>query len=277
MSVETEWIRYGENGEYSGYMARMADVGEPLPSVIVLQEIWGVDGHIQDVTRRLAKAGYVAFAPDLFSKDGERLPGFEQDRIEQAKQFRNTIKPAQWADPKQRSAALSGLPVHQREQIERTLAGIFNVGGMLPELTRQVVSTSAWLKETYEYSYGKGVASVGFCLGGTLSGQLAVRDPGLRGAVIFYGNAPSPEQLPEIQCPVSGFYGELDLRITAAVPEFAQAANEADVDFDYHIYDGAQHAFFNDTRPSYHVNAARDAFARTLLFLQRVLTDSPES
>jgi len=277
MSVETEWIRYGENGEYSGYVARMADVGEPQPSVIVLQEIWGVDGHIQDVTRRLAKAGYVAFAPDLFSKDGERLPGFEQEQIDQAKRFHNTIKPAQWSDPEQRREALSVLPVQQREQIERTLACIFNVGGMLPDLTRQVVATSAWLKETYEYSYGKGVASVGFCLGGALSGQLAVRDPALRGAVIFYGNAPAPEQLPEIQCPVYGFYGELDTRITGAVPEFAKAANEAGVVFDYYIYDGAQHAFFNDTRPSYQVNAARDAYARTLHFLQRVLADSPES
>ena len=54
MSLETEWIRYGNNGEYSGYAARLQDVKEPLPAVIVLQEIWGVDDHIQDITRRLA-------------------------------------------------------------------------------------------------------------------------------------------------------------------------------------------------------------------------------
>ncbi|MBW7456357.1 dienelactone hydrolase family protein, partial [Paenibacillus sepulcri] len=142
------------------------------------------------------------------------------------------------------------------------------------DFTRQVAATSAWLRDTYEYSYGRGVASMGFCLGGTLSGRLAALDPELRGAVIFYGSAPPSESIPEIQCPVTGFYGELDKRITSAVPEFAEAAEKAGVAFEYHIYDGAQHAFFNDTRPSYYVDAARDAYGRTLQFMQQVLTDS---
>jgi carboxymethylenebutenolidase len=65
---------------------------------------------------------------------------------------------------------------------------------------------------------------------------------------------------------VLGFYGADDTRISATVPDLAQAMARAGVAFEHHIYPGAPHAFFNDTRRSYRAGAARDAWARCLTF-----------
>jgi carboxymethylenebutenolidase len=70
---------------------------------------------------------------------------------------------------------------------------------------------------------------------------------------------------------MAGFYGGLDARINAGLPAFAEAMGTAGKAFEHQVYDGAAHAFFNDTRPSYHVGAARDAFARVLEFFRRNL------
>ena len=59
MPLETQWVQYGKNKEHFGYMAKMDRANENLPSVIVIQEIWGVDAHIQDITNRFAQAGYL--------------------------------------------------------------------------------------------------------------------------------------------------------------------------------------------------------------------------
>ena len=69
MALKTEWVRYGSR---SGYFAMPERAATPLPAVVVIQEIWGVEEHIEDVTRRIAAAGYAALAPDIFSENGER-------------------------------------------------------------------------------------------------------------------------------------------------------------------------------------------------------------
>jgi carboxymethylenebutenolidase len=113
---------------------------------------------------------------------------------------------------------------------------------------------------------------VGFCMGGNLSARLAARYESLGAAVVFYGSPPPAEEIPAIRCPVLGFYGGDDTRITSAVPAFAEAMAAAGVSFEHHVYSGAPHAFFNDTRRSYHPEAARDASARCLLFFARHLS-----
>ena len=64
MSVKGEWVSYGSE---RGYLAFPPRAALPLPSVVVIQEIFGVVEHIEDVTRRIAAAGYVALAPDLYA------------------------------------------------------------------------------------------------------------------------------------------------------------------------------------------------------------------
>ncbi len=103
-------------------------------------------------------------------------------------------------------------------------------------------------------------------MGGGLSAQLAASDAGLAAAVCFYGMPPGREEAERISCPLLGLYGSEDERITGQVPAFLETMRDLGKPFEQHIYDGAPHAFFNDTRPSYRVAAARDAWARTLAF-----------
>jgi carboxymethylenebutenolidase len=109
-------------------------------------------------------------------------------------------------------------------------------------------------------------------MGGGLSARLACGDPELAAAVIFYGASPEADHLAALVCPVLGFYGGEDPRITGAVPALAAAMEAAGKDFEWHVYLGAAHAFFNDTRRAYDVDAARDAWARALGFFARTLS-----
>ena len=108
-------------------------------------------------------------------------------------------------------------------------------------------------------------------MGGAISGYLATLSPDLRAAVIFYGQNPPLERVPEVQARVLGIYGGDDHRITDAVPEFEEAMREAGKSFENHIYPGAPHAFFNDARPNYREEAARDAWRRVLAFFDETL------
>jgi carboxymethylenebutenolidase len=272
MALNTEWLTYGKEGQYKAYVARPDRAQGPLPAVIVIQEIWGVDDHIQDVTRRFAQAGYVAMAPDLYAKGGERPAELAPERIDRVKEFLDSLPPAAWHDANAREQALAQLPDAEREQIQATFTRLF--GGLNMELyIDQLVDTVRFLKSEYPHSKGRRVGSVGFCMGGALSGMLAGRAaPDLSAAVIFYGNAPQDADVQRVGCPVQGFYGSLDPRITNQVPDLAERMKAAGKTFTYKVYEGAEHAFFNDTRRSYHPEATRDAFARTLAFFNEHLS-----
>jgi carboxymethylenebutenolidase len=269
MTIKEDWIQYGKHNEFSGFSARLTEV-ESLPAVIVIQEIWGIDGHIQDVVRRLAAEGYAAFAPDLFSLDGSHPDPLLPERVDAAKKFLNSIPTSAWRNPIERDEALIKLPLGQRMMISETLKIL--LGGLNPEqFIGHLTGAADYLRNTSPYTKGQGIVSVGFCLGGGLSAILASVDPELKGAVIFYGNAPSPERIATIACPVLGFYGELDTRLVEDLPSFAAAMKEAGKSLDYTVYPQAQHAFFNDTRPSYQNIAASSAYDRLLGFLQETL------
>ena len=270
MSLLTEWVRYGGDGAYLGYLARPARAQAHVPGVIVVQEIWGVDGHIQDVARRIAQAGYVALAPDLYAVNGARPTAVAADRVERVKAFLNGLPPGAWGDAAQRDAALAKLPPAEAAAVSEAFGALF--GGLRSaDHTPHLLAGVSYLRREQPASRGEGVASVGFCMGGALSALLACRDPELRGAAIFYGSAPPEDLLPRIQCPLIGFYGALDARITEAAGPFAEALRRAGKSFESHVYEGAHHAFFNDTRASYHIGAARDSFSRLLAFLVRTL------
>lgn len=113
------------------------------------------------------------------------------------------------------------------------------------------------------------LASIGFCWGGARSFLLATEPNKLKAAVVFYGTAPTSEQLAKVHCPVLGIYGETDTRITSKVPEVEAEMNRLKKSFEYKIYPGAAHAFFNDTGDRYNAEAAKDAWVRTLAFLKK--------
>ncbi|MCM3080590.1 dienelactone hydrolase family protein [Brevibacillus invocatus] len=273
MSMHTEWISFEQNGtKHRLYAARPERAKAPLPVVLVIQELWGTDDHILDLTERFARAGYLAVAPDLYAVGGQRPESLTEERIEQIKRFLDTLAPPAWHDPVAREAALEKQPEELREILRVTFTDLFAYLGKLPELLERIQAATAFLAD-HEWSRGQKIASIGFCMGGALSIMLAASEPKLAGAVNFYGRMPvSKEQVAAIQCPIRGFFGELDPKITSLVPEFEQAMSEANKSFTYNVYGGAHHGFLNDTRGGYHVEASRDAWKETIYFFHKVLS-----
>jgi carboxymethylenebutenolidase len=135
------------------------------------------------------------------------------------------------------------------------------------EATADLVAAVAYLDKHARVERGH-LGSVGFCWGGARSFLLAAEAERLKAAVVFYGTAPPPEKIARVHVPVLGLYGETDERITSAVPAVAEAMKKAGKHYEYKIYPGAGHAFFNDTGERYNAEAAKDAWARTLAFLR---------
>jgi carboxymethylenebutenolidase len=110
-------------------------------------------------------------------------------------------------------------------------------------------------------------ASIGFCMGGGFSYQIATHTKDLRGAVIFYGRTPI-ELVPQVSCPLLGSFGALDTSLPPEkIKEFEEALKKAGKQADIKVYPGAKHGFFNNTRPeAYNPEAAADAWQRVLKF-----------
>jgi carboxymethylenebutenolidase len=270
--ILTETVRFGANQEFVGYLAWPERAALPLPGVVVFQEAFGVNDHIEEVTRRVAAAGYLALAPDLFAVDGVRVPALSRERMDAFLGFMNSVPPTAWMDEKAREAAIGALPADQAAALRETYGVLFG-GFTQPERSLPAaLAAAAYLRGDDPRSRGQKVAAIGFCMGGGIAGALAAHDPALAAAAVFYGMPPKAERVPDIRCPVLGFYGATDKRIMDAIPAFSEAMAKAGLRFEPHVYERVGHAFFNDGRPSYDVGAARDAWARLLAFLQQHLT-----
>lgn len=127
--------------------------------------------------------------------------------------------------------------------------------------------------KTLDYIRPDRIGSIGFCMGGGLSLQLACRNKELAAAVVFYGRNPSPIDLVKnIQCPILGNYAGADKGITETdIDLLKQTLAKYGKECDTKIYQGAPHAFFNDTRETYRPEAAKDAWERTLRFFNTYL------
>jgi len=271
MSFATEWVRFGTNQRHQGFCARPERAKAPVPAVIVIQEAWGVEAHIEDVTLRFARAGYVALAPDLYAEDGKRPAPFAPPRMQAFKEFIDTLPQSSWGDPQAREAALSKLPEPRQSETRESFAALFAAISNLDAHVPKLVDAASFLRAEHPLSRGAKVGAVGYCMGGGLAARLAAADPELGAAVVYYGMAPPPEQVARIACPVLGFYGGLDARVNAGLPDLVAQMKKHERRFEHHVYDGVAHAFFNDTRPSYDARASRDAFARTLELFRREL------
>ena len=268
MAMKCETVRYGDQ---VGFFAAPERARHPLPGVIVIQEILGLNEHIEDVTRRIAAAGYAALAPDLFSVKGERPAHFTRDRLAQAWDSMVKMPPGAMRDPAMRAVELARVPEPDRSRIAETQAGINAVFGRMGEFVPALRAAFRYLVGTRPETKSQKVACVGFCMGGGLSALLACEEPELAGAAVFYGNSPEHEKAAAITCPVIGFYGGEDARVNAGIPAFEEVLRASDTSFEKHIYAGAHHAFFNDSGPSYDEVAVRDSWPRLLGFFARVL------
>jgi carboxymethylenebutenolidase len=122
----------------------------------------------------------------------------------------------------------------------------------------------------HEASTGR-VGAVGFCYGGGVVNELAVRLPELGAGAPFYGRSPDPEDVPRIQAPLLLHYAGLDERVNAGWPEYRAALDAAGTTYTMHLYEGANHGFHNDTTPRYDEDAARLAQERTIEFFNEHL------
>ncbi len=132
------------------------------------------------------------------------------------------------------------------------------------------LAAAEWLK-TLPDSTGK-IGAVGFCFGGGVVNKLAVSmGSGLDAAVPFYGLQPSAADAAKIKAPINAQYAALDKRITSGWPAFDTELTAAGVPHEGHIYENANHGFHNDTTPRYDEAAAKEAWQRTLDWLNKYL------
>jgi len=116
------------------------------------------------------------------------------------------------------------------------------------------------------------VGAVGFCWGGGRVGELAVNEPALAAGVVYYGSQPKSDQVPAIKAPLLLNYAGLDERINAGIADFEKALKDNGKVYELFIYEGANHAFNNDTNAArYNKDAAELAWGRTVEFLRKNL------
>ncbi len=210
-------------------------------AVVVLQEAFGVNEHIEDVARRFAAAGYHAVAPHLFYRSGGGT-----------------------------------IPYDDFSQVM----------GHFADLSDQTFLTDIDAALAYLNKGGyraRSTAAVGFCMGGRVS-FLAAANRSLGAAVGFYGGGivtGRSDKLPSLlgrissmETPWLGLFGDLDNSIPIEDVEALRAALESGARVDAEIvrYPQAEHGFHCDARPSYNPDAAKDAWLRTLRWLENHIT-----
>jgi carboxymethylenebutenolidase len=214
------------NGHINGYFVHPAS-GSKFPGVIVIHENRGLNPYIEDVARRFALAGYVAYAPDGLTSVG----GYPGDDEKGAAKFRE-------------------------------------VNG--PKMLEDFVASAKWLKAN-ALCTGK-IGAIGFCFGGGIVNQLAVRLGGdLAAGAPFYGRQPSAEDTAKIKAPLSLNYADpaKDAGVGAGIAAFEAALKANGKTYQQFVYEGAQHGFHNDTTPRYDEAAAKLAWDRTLAWFNK--------
>lgn len=136
--------------------------------------------------------------------------------------------------------------------------------------TKNYVAAVKYLK-THPLSTGK-VGCTGFCWGGAMTNQVAVNEPGLDAAVPYYGRTPASEDVPKIKAPILAHFAGDDARINDGIPAFEEALKKAGKEYRIFVYEGAKHAFNNDSNPErYDAEAAKLAWERTIAFFKEKL------
>ena len=114
------------------------------------------------------------------------------------------------------------------------------------------------------------LGATGFCYGGGVTNQLAVRmGADLAAGVPYYGAAPAVTDVPKIKAAMLVLHGEADTRLVAGWPAYQEALKAAGVPHDGHVYPKAQHGFHNDTTPRYDEAVAKDAWTRTVAWFDK--------
>jgi len=221
----TEFIKYpAATCEMRAFMA-YPKKGKGFPAVIVIHENRGLQPHIQDVTRRLAKEGFLALAPDALTPSG-------------------------------------GTPENDQTRAVAMIRELKN-----EDTVKNFTAAVKYLK-THPKSTGK-VGCTGFCWGGAMTNQVAVNAPDLDAAVPYYGRQPATEDVAKIKSPIMAHYAGNDPGINAGIEAFEAELKKQNKEYQIFIYEGASHAFNNDSNPErYNAEAAKLAWGRTVEFFK---------
>ena len=204
------------------------------PAIIVLQEAFGVNGHIRTIADRLAGEGYVTIAPELFHRTAPA--GFEGSYTD-----------------------FTALAPH--------FQGITVEG-----LSADMKAAYDWLQQQNNVNQAK-IASIGFCMGGRVSFVANLVLP-LSAAVSYYGSGMEAlaERAAELHAPHLFFWGGLDTHIPQEqIDTVTNALKKTNKPYTNVVISYAGHAFNCDQRPSYNKQAASEAWAMTLAFLKNNL------
>ena len=132
------------------------------------------------------------------------------------------------------------------------------------------INAFSYLPSRNDYN-GK-AGCTGFCWGGAMANNLAVHVPSLKAAVAFYGRAAAAEDVTKIKAAVQLHYASLDERVNAGIPAYEEALKKNNIPYELYMYEGANHAFHNDTAPTrYNEAAAKLAWERTIAFFNKYL------
>ncbi|BBD62230.1 dienelactone hydrolase [Nostoc sp. HK-01] len=233
LAISTAWVKLLQNNlQISAYLAQPEEPGT-YPGIVVLQEIFGVNTHIRDVTERIAKLGYVAIAPALFDRFAPDFEtGYTPEDIEVGRKYA-------WEQAK------------------------------APELLNDIQSAIDYLKALPQVKQDA-IGCVGFCFGGHVA-YLAATLPDIKATASFYGarittntpggGAATLRRTPEISGTLYAFFGREDASIPPEQTEEIEAELEKyKIPHRVFRYDGADHGFFCDRRASYNPKAAADAW-----------------
>jgi carboxymethylenebutenolidase len=227
-AIEASDVTFQSDTQMFGYLVKPKASGT-YPGVIVIHENRGLTDHIKDVARRVAKAGYIALAPDLASRAG------------------GTAK----------------VPTDQ-------VTGYF--GNAKPDdLTKDLNAGVDFLQKQTGVQAAK-LGVVGFCFGGGYALKLTAVNPKIIAVVSYYGPVPQPaSQMSATNAAILGQYGALDTRVDSMIPDMEKVLKDSGKTFVKNVYEGANHAFNNDTGASYNEAAALKAWSATLDWFNKYL------
>ncbi|WP_236614994.1 dienelactone hydrolase family protein [Vreelandella titanicae] len=244
ITTDAEGLIVGEvripvsDGSLPVYRARPAGTGT-FPVVLVVQEIFGVHEHIQDVCRRFAKLGYLAIAPELYARQGD-VSGMDDPKRILTEVVAKVPTAQVLADL---DAAVEWSRTREAGDVQRLCITGFCWGGRI-----------VWLYAAHNPQLKAGVAWYGRLEGAR--NELQPRQP--------------CDVAKELMAPVLGLYGGQDSGIPLeTVDRMRVALQDAPTTTDIEVYPEVPHGFFADYRPSYRVEAAEDGWARMLAWFAR--------
>jgi len=246
--LDCGWVTFPSGkDEIRGYFAQRRN-GRNMPGLIMVHENLGVIEHRQDVTRRLAKAGYAALTVDLYSRLGGQSP----------RDFKT---------PEERRLKASRVTLDEQT---------------IPDLE----AGARYLASLDEVDPQR-IGAIGYCSGGgTLYGWVCGKSTNIKAAVVFYGAADvrgdaRPDGKPVdrtvsahlLQCPIQIHHGDADRSVKIDdARRMVEALKTSGQLVEFYTYGGADHAYHDDTHPQYHDIAATQSWQRALDFLGRYLT-----